>query len=152
MLHSLAPFALTSVSPTRAPGSALVRYLYPSAADGVQPCSAESGVLRSRTTDGLFEQRPQQPLVKRMQKSATSLLWRHPSPDCEPPSPPPRLPLNRKSLGAYMTDRHRRYTPNAPQIDFRWGGLRITVERVPTWVITAGSTAGAALGAWLVHR
>ncbi|MFJ3186941.1 hypothetical protein [Streptomyces halstedii] len=35
-----------------------------------------------------------------------------------------------------------------PQFELRWGGVHVTVQRVPAWLITLMTTAGSAAAAW----
>ncbi|MDA5282603.1 hypothetical protein ACWGHM_07740 [Streptomyces sp. NPDC054904] len=39
-------------------------------------------------------------------------------------------------------------TSEQPHIEVRWGGLRITVQRIPGWLVGLITTAAGAAGAW----
>ncbi|MFD9415024.1 hypothetical protein ACFWC9_09915 [Streptomyces goshikiensis] len=43
-------------------------------------------------------------------------------------------------------------TPNTPALDIRSGGLRITVQRVPAWLVGLLTTGAGVVGTWRMHR
>lgn len=40
----------------------------------------------------------------------------------------------------------------APAFELRWGGLHLTIQRVPVWLITAATAGGSTLVALLSRR
>ncbi|MEU8617046.1 hypothetical protein [Streptomyces sp. NPDC048623] len=45
-------------------------------------------------------------------------------------------------------------TENAkpPQVEVRWGGFHLTVQRIPGWLVALVTTAGGAAGTWWAQR
>lgn len=39
-----------------------------------------------------------------------------------------------------------------PYIEVRWGGLHITVQRIPAWLIGLITTAAGTVGAWWTQQ
>ncbi|GGU67111.1 hypothetical protein GCM10010502_17790 [Kitasatospora aureofaciens] len=40
----------------------------------------------------------------------------------------------------------------APQFELRWGGLHLTIQRIPAWLITAATAGAGTLAALLTRR
>ncbi|WKK24973.1 hypothetical protein QZH56_04955 [Streptomyces olivoreticuli] len=39
-----------------------------------------------------------------------------------------------------------------PQLELRWGGLHLTIQRIPAWLITLATAAGGSGVAWWTSR
>ncbi|MDH6123027.1 hypothetical protein ABH930_007417 [Kitasatospora sp. GAS204A] len=39
-----------------------------------------------------------------------------------------------------------------PKFELRWGGLHLTITRIPPWLITAATIGGSSLGAWIARH
>ncbi|MEU9617329.1 hypothetical protein AB0D56_38355 [Streptomyces sp. NPDC048209] len=42
--------------------------------------------------------------------------------------------------------------PNRPQFELRFGGLHLTIQRLPVWLITAVTAGTSGVTAWLARR
>lgn len=49
-----------------------------------------------------------------------------------------------------VTQNENRKQP--PQLELRFGGLHLTLQRIPAWLVTLITAAATGAGAWWTHR